>query len=168
MAFNHRSCRWRSPRPHSLRKLATCRRPCSALSAVGVRIALDDFGTGYSTLVYLQRLSADVLKIDRSFVEHISRSTRDREIVAAVTAMSHALGMTVVGEGIETSHQLAILAGLDRHEGQGLLFGQPLTPEAVVTLMETGRSPYEPVAPENLPLAPSEQAMMSGRWSLLT
>ena len=135
----------------------------SALSAVGVRIALDDFGTGYSTLVYLQRLSADVLKIDRSFVEHISRSTRDREIVAAVTAMSHALGMTVVGEGIETSHQLAILAGLDCDEGQGLLFGQPLTPEAVVTLMETGRSPYEPVAPENLPLAPSEQAMMSGR-----
>ena len=135
----------------------------SALSAIGVRIALDDFGTGYSTLVYLQRLNADVLKIDRSFVEHISRSTRDREIVAAVTAMSHALGMTVVGEGIETSHQLAILAGLDCDEGQGLLFGQPLTPEAVVTLMETGRPSCEPAAPESLPLAPSLQAMMSGR-----
>ena len=109
----------------------------SALSAIGVRIALDDFGTGYSTLVYLQRLNADILKIDRSFVEHISRSTRDREIVAAVTAMSHALGMTVVGEGIETSHQLAILAGLDCDEGQGRLFGHPLSPEAVVTLMES-------------------------------
>ena len=132
----------------------------SALSAIGVRIALDDFGTGYSTLVYLQRLNVDVLKIDRSFVEHISRSTRDREIVAAVTAMSHALGMTVVGEGIETSHQLAILAGLDCDEGQGLLFGQPLTPEAVVTLMETGQSSCQPAAPESLPLAPSLQAMM--------
>ena len=109
----------------------------SALSAIGVRIALDDFGTGYSTLVYLQRLNADILKIDRSFVEHISRSTRDREIVAAVTAMSHALGMTVVGEGIETSHQLATLAGLDCDEGQGLLFGHPLSPDAVVTLMES-------------------------------
>ena len=104
----------------------------SALSAIGVRIALDDFGTGYSTLVYLQRLNADILKIDRSFVEQISRSTRDQKIVAAVTAMSHALGMTVVGEGIETSHQLAILAGLGCDEGQGLLFGQPLTPEQVV------------------------------------
>jgi len=109
----------------------------SALSAIGVRIALDDFGTGYSSLVYLQRLNADVLKIDRSFVEHISRSTRDREIVAAVTAMSHALGMTVVGEGIETSHQLAILAGLDCDEGQGLLFGHPLFPDAFITLMES-------------------------------
>ena len=121
----------------------------SVLSAIGVRIALDDFGTGYSSLVYLQRLKADILKIDRSFVEHISRSTRDREIVAAVTAMSHALGMTVVGEGIETSYQLATLAGLDCDEGQGLLFGHPLSPEAVVTLVESrpgeglhGESPF--------------------------
>ena len=50
----------------------------SALSAIGVRIALDDFGTGYSTLVHLQRLNADILKIDRSFVEQIIRSARDR------------------------------------------------------------------------------------------
>ena len=104
----------------------------SALSAIGVRIALDDFGTGYSTLVYLQRLNVDILKIDRSFVEQISQSTRDRKIVAALTAMSHALGMTVVAEGIETSHQLAILADLDCDNGQGLLFGQPLSPEEVV------------------------------------
>jgi EAL domain/PAS fold len=113
------------------------RETLSALSAIGVRIALDDFGTGYSSLVYLQRLNADILKIDRSFVEHISRSTRDREIVAAVTAMSHALGMTVVGEGIETSRQLATLAGLDCDEGQGLLFGHLLSPGAVLTLIES-------------------------------
>jgi diguanylate cyclase (GGDEF)-like protein/PAS domain S-box-containing protein len=111
----------------------------SALSAIGVRIALDDFGTGYSTLVHLQRLNADILKIDRSFVEQIICSTRDRKIVAAVTAMSHALGMTVIAEGIETHHQLAILADLGCDEGQGLLFGQPLSPDAVVTLMETGK-----------------------------
>ena len=97
----------------------------SALSAIGVRIALDDFGTGYSTLVYLQRLNADILKIDRSFVEQISRSTRDQKIVAAVTAMSHALGMTVVGEGIETSHQLAILAGLGCDKVRGCSSGSP-------------------------------------------
>ena len=111
----------------------------SALSAIGVRIALDDFGTGYSTLVHLQRLNADILKIDRSFVEQIIRSARDRKIVAAVTAMSHALGMTVIAEGIETHHQLAILADLGCDAGQGLLFGQPLSPDAVVTLMETGK-----------------------------
>jgi diguanylate cyclase (GGDEF)-like protein len=113
----------------------------AGLAATGVRIALDDFGTGYSTLVYLQRLNADVLKIDRSFVEQISRSRRDREIVAAVTAMSHALGMTVVGEGIETSQQLTTLAELGCDEGQGLLFGPPVGPEEVEGLagLETGR-----------------------------
>ncbi len=115
----------------------------SALSALGVRIALDDFGTGYSTLAYLQRLNADILKIDRSFVEQISRSARDREIVAAVTAMSHALGMTVVAEGIETSHQLATLTALDCDEGQGLLFAPPLDPEAVATLVEKGHCPQD-------------------------
>jgi len=114
----------------------------SALSATGVRLALDDFGTGYSTLVHLQRLNADVLKIDRSFVEQISRSNRDREIVAAVTAMSHALGMTVVGEGIETSRQLTTLAELGCDEGQGLLFGHPLQAAeltAAVTAARRGR-----------------------------
>ena len=107
----------------------------SALSDLGVHLALDDFGTGYSTLAHLQRLKVDILKIDRSFVAHISRSSRDREIVAAVTAMSHALGMRVVGEGIETSHQLATLAELDCDQGQGFLFARPMPPEAVVALL---------------------------------
>ena len=60
---------------------------------------------------------------------------RDREIVAAVTAMSHALGMAVVGEGIETSHQLATLAALDCDQGQGFLFARPMPPEAIATLV---------------------------------
>ncbi|MFZ2056444.1 MAG: EAL domain-containing protein [Acidimicrobiales bacterium] len=62
------------------------------------------------------------------------RSSRDREVVAAVTAMSHALGITVVGEGIETSNQLDTLAGLDCDQGQGFLLARPLSPEAVVAL----------------------------------
>ncbi|MGO9335143.1 MAG: putative bifunctional diguanylate cyclase/phosphodiesterase [Acidimicrobiales bacterium] len=107
----------------------------SALSKLGVHVALDDFGTGYSSLAHLQRMKVDVLKIDRSFVAKIDRSPRDREIVAAVLAMSHALGITVVGEGIETSHQLDTLAGLDCDQGQGFLFARPLSPEAVVTLV---------------------------------
>jgi diguanylate cyclase (GGDEF)-like protein len=107
----------------------------SALTELGVRLALDDFGTGYSTLAHLQRLKVDILKIDRSFVAQISRSPRDREIVAAVTAMSHALGMCVVGEGIETSHQLDTLSELDCDQGQGFLFARPLSPEAVVGLI---------------------------------
>ena len=107
----------------------------SALSRLGVRLALDDFGTGYSTLAHLQRLKVDILKIDRSFVAQIGRSPRDREIVAAVTAMSHALGISVVGKCIETSHQLDTLAGLDCDQGQGFLFARPLLAEAIVALV---------------------------------
>ena len=106
-----------------------------ALSSLGVRLALDDFGTGYSSLAHLQRMKVDILKIDRSFVEQIGRSERDREIVAAVTAMSHALGLSVVGEGVETDSQLDTLAGLDCDQGQGFLLARPMTAEAIVALV---------------------------------
>src|SRR5665213_1173424 len=106
----------------------------TALSSLGVRIALDDFGTGYSSLAHLQRMKVDILKIDRSFVEQIGTSERDRAIVAAVTAMSHALGISVVGEGVETDHQLDTLAGLDCDQGQGFLLARPMSGESVVAL----------------------------------
>jgi len=107
----------------------------AALSSLGVRIALDDFGTGYSSLAHLQRMKVDVLKIDRSFVEQIGTSERDRSIVAAVTAMSHALGISVVGEGVETNHQLDTLAGLDCDQGQGFLLARPMSAESVAALV---------------------------------
>ena len=92
-------CAWRSPKPPSSASLAGAAATLAALSKLGVRLALDDFGTGYSTLAHVQRLNVDILKIDRSFVEQIGGSDRDREIIAAITAMAHALGMSVVGEG---------------------------------------------------------------------
>jgi EAL domain-containing protein (putative c-di-GMP-specific phosphodiesterase class I) len=97
----------------------------AALSDLGVRIALDDFGTGYSTLLHLQRLHANVLKIDRSFVAQLGRDSRDREVVGAITAMAHALGMTVVGEGVETIGERDDLAAVDCDTGQGYLFARP-------------------------------------------
>jgi EAL domain-containing protein (putative c-di-GMP-specific phosphodiesterase class I) len=97
-----------------------------ALSEQGVRLAIDDYGTGYSTLAHLHRLRVDILKIDRSFIEQIGRTERDSEIIAAVTAMSHALGMSVIGEGIATSEQLDELASLDCDQVQGFLFAHPL------------------------------------------
>jgi diguanylate cyclase (GGDEF)-like protein len=106
----------------------------AALSGTGALIALDDFGTGYSTLAHLQRLNADVLKIDRSFVEHIGRSDRDRAIVSATTAMAHALGMSVVGEGIETDSQLEGLAAMGCDVGQGYLLARPLPADKLVAL----------------------------------
>jgi EAL domain-containing protein (putative c-di-GMP-specific phosphodiesterase class I) len=107
----------------------------TALSALGVHLALDDFGTGYSSLAHLQRTKVDIVKIDRSFVENIGRSDRDREIVAAVTALSHALGMSVIGEGVETTHQLTALAGLECDQGQGFLLARPMPADAVTALV---------------------------------
>jgi diguanylate cyclase (GGDEF)-like protein/PAS domain S-box-containing protein len=105
-----------------------------ALSNLGVRIALNDFGTGYS-LVRLRQMNVDILKIDSSFVAQVSKNPRDREIVAAVTAMSHALGITVVGGGIETTDQLDTLTALDCDGGQGFLFARPMSADAVLTLV---------------------------------
>jgi diguanylate cyclase (GGDEF)-like protein/PAS domain S-box-containing protein len=102
-----------------------------ALSAIGVRLALDDFGTGYSTLAHVQRLNVDTLKIDRSFVDQIGGSDRDREIIGAITAMAHALGMSVVGEGIETELQLDELTALGCDEGQGFLLARPLAADKI-------------------------------------
>jgi diguanylate cyclase (GGDEF)-like protein/PAS domain S-box-containing protein len=114
-------------------------RVIDSLTALGVQVALDDFGTGYSTLAHLQQLRANILKIDRSFVAQIGRRPRDREIVAAVTAMAHALGMTVVGEGIETSAELDELAAVNCDQGQGYLFAAPQTPVAIARMFATAR-----------------------------
>jgi diguanylate cyclase (GGDEF)-like protein/PAS domain S-box-containing protein len=114
-----------------IQQVGDLREALSMLSAAGVRVALDDFGTGYSTLGYLQQLRPDTLKIDRSFVECISRSYRDQQIVAAVIAMAHALEMTVIGEGVENSDQLAILRVLGCDLGQGNFLAPPLTPAAL-------------------------------------
>jgi diguanylate cyclase (GGDEF)-like protein/PAS domain S-box-containing protein len=115
-------------------ELADAERVIAALSAYGVRIALDDFGTGYSTLSHLQSLRANIIKIDRSFVARITKEPRDREIIAAVTAMAHALGMTVVGEGIETDGDLAELMAVNCDQGQGFLFSEPLAPPQIARL----------------------------------
>jgi diguanylate cyclase (GGDEF)-like protein/PAS domain S-box-containing protein len=122
-----------------IQHVSDVRETLSLLSATGVHVALDDFGTGYSTLAYLQQLSADTLKIDRSFVEHISRSYRDQQIVAAVIAMAHALGMTVIGEGIENRRQLSILRLLSCDLGQGYFLAPPLTATALARRARTGR-----------------------------
>jgi len=110
----------------------------AALSDQGVRLAIDDYGTGYSTLAHLHRLKVDILKIDRSFIEQIGRTNRDTEIIAAITAMSHALGMSVVGEGIATSEQLDELTSLECDTAQGFLFAHPLPADAIAEYRHGG------------------------------
>jgi EAL domain-containing protein (putative c-di-GMP-specific phosphodiesterase class I) len=115
----------------------------ASLSALGVRLALDNFGTGYSTLARFKDLRAHILKIDRTFLREVSREPRDREIITAITTMAHALGMTVVGEGIETATERTQLAAVDCDSGQGCLFTAPLPPEAVARLNRSAETTPE-------------------------
>lgn len=97
----------------------------SALRDVGVRLALDDFGVGAASLAMLKRLPLTALKIDRLLVRELPESHEDAAIADAAVRTGHALGLTVVAEGIETEPQRALLAGLGCDEGQGYLFGRP-------------------------------------------
>ena len=105
------------------------------LRDIGIRVSLDDFGTGYSSLSYLQNFPVDNIKIDRSFVEDITRGEGHTAIVLAVLAMADSLGLQVVAEGIETEQQLAFLRQKGCHLGQGYLFSRPVSPEKIPALL---------------------------------
>jgi EAL domain-containing protein (putative c-di-GMP-specific phosphodiesterase class I) len=105
----------------------------SAIRDLGVGLALDDFGTGYASLSMLKRLPLTVMKLDRSLVRGLPEDREDAAIVQAVVATGHALGLTVVAEGIETDVQRAFLSGIGCDEGQGFLFSHPQPAAALAT-----------------------------------
>ena len=98
----------------------------AALDKMGVRTHVDDFGTGYSSLSLLQRLSLDVLKIDRAFTATLGKNPESEIFFRAIVSMGHALGMEVVAEGVETEEQLALIIKLGCDEAQGYLFAKPM------------------------------------------
>ena len=104
----------------------------NALNEMGVSIAMDDFGTGYSSLSYLRRYPFDTLKIDRSFVSDITTDPQDRELVNAVIAMAHSLGLTVVAEGVESEAELNYLNSRGCDLAQGYLFSRPLSASELI------------------------------------
>ena len=96
------------------------------LSEMGVDLSIDDFGTGYSSLMYLKRLPANELKIDRGFVRDLEHDTDDAAIVSAIVAVGQALNLRIVAEGVETAVQQRFLTHLGCHSLQGFLLGYPL------------------------------------------
>jgi EAL domain-containing protein (putative c-di-GMP-specific phosphodiesterase class I) len=96
---------------------------------LGVRVTLDDFGTGYSSTLLLAQYPFDTLKIDRSFVACIFDSPKERALTAAIISLAHAVGMTVVAEGVETHEQLTLLRELGADEIQGFFFSRPVPPQ---------------------------------------
>ena len=112
------------------------------LKAMGVGLACDDFGTGFSSLSSLRDFPFDTLKLDRSFIALEDFDERNGKIITSITTLAHSLGMTVVGEGIETQAQIDRLASLGCELGQGFLISEPETAESAsarLTQMLLGR-----------------------------
>ncbi|TVQ65078.1 MAG: EAL domain-containing protein, partial [Spirulina sp. DLM2.Bin59] len=105
------------------------------LKAKKLKLSLDDFGTGFSSLSYLHRFPMDTLKIDQSFIRQIGDNAKNLEIVQAIIALGHNLGIETIAEGVETPHQLAHLRALDCGYGQGYWFAKPGTAEDAEALL---------------------------------
>ena len=105
------------------------------LYGLGLHLAIDDFGTGYSSLSALQQFPISTLKIDQSFVRHVATNPDDATIVGTIIQMGRNLNMDVVAEGVETEEQLYFLQQLDCTYVQGLLFGDPMSSENFLELL---------------------------------
>lgn len=108
------------------------------LSDMGVDLSIDDFGTGYSSLMYLKRLPANELKIDRGFVRDLEHDSDDAAIVSAIVALGQALGLRIVAEGVETDRQQDFLTRLGCDSLQGYLLGQPVPAEQFMQGLKQG------------------------------
>lgn len=106
-------------------------RVLTALTDTGIQASIDDFGTGYSSLLYLKRLPASELKIDRAFVRQLGKEGDDASIVSAIVALASTLKLKVVAEGVETEEQRDFLTDLGCDTLQGYLLGKPVSAESI-------------------------------------
>ncbi len=102
-------------------------RNLNELSTLGFRLAIDDFGTGYASLVYLQKFTAQTIKIDKSFIKHISTNPKHMELVNSIIKLGLDLNKDVIAEGIEQLEDLYLLESQNCAKFQGFLFSPPLT-----------------------------------------
>ncbi len=98
-----------------------------ALRNIGVKIAIDDFGSGYASMVYLQRVPASTLKIDRSFVKYLEKNEHHKELVRSIIQLGKNLHMSIVAEGVENMGQLRFLEKHECDKLQGFLFSKPIS-----------------------------------------
>ena len=115
----------------------------SNLRRLGVNIAMDDFGTGYSSLARLRELELDRLKIDQSFIRGTGSLGPDRVIVGGLVGLARGLGITTIGEGVESREQLESLYTQGCHQMQGYLFGKPVSSADFAEMLSCDEMPWE-------------------------
>jgi EAL domain-containing protein (putative c-di-GMP-specific phosphodiesterase class I) len=105
-----------------------------AVKSMGFKVAIDDFGTGFSSLSYLNQIPADVLKIDKSFIDTMNDGESNKQYVASIVSIGHILNLEVVSEGVETEAQLNTLKRIGCDYIQGYIWGKPLPKEEALEL----------------------------------
>ena len=105
------------------------------IRSMGIMVAIDDFGTGYSSLSYLNNFPANLLKIDKSFIDKMNTSDSSKQYVAAIISIGHIMGFDVISEGVETEDQLATLNSIGCDYIQGFIWGRPLPQEEAEKLV---------------------------------
>jgi diguanylate cyclase (GGDEF)-like protein/PAS domain S-box-containing protein len=106
------------------------------LHDTGVKVSIDDFGTGFSALAYLKHFDVDYLKIDKSFIDHLTEDDSDKALTEAIIDMAHKLGIEAIAEGVETSAQRDMLAVFGCDYIQGYLYSRPVPREIFELLLE--------------------------------
>ena len=119
-----------------------------SISSMGVLVSVDDFGTGYSSMSYLRRFPIDKLKIDRCFVQEMTRRPEDASIVRAIISLAHGLHLKVIAEGVETSEQLALLANLGCDQYQGFYYSPALSSGEFIELLKRAGAAELPLSDE--------------------
>lgn len=132
------------------------------IQSIGVRISIDDFGTGYSSLLYLKRLPAGELKIDRGFVREVNIGNEDAAIISAIVALGRSLNLEIVAEGVETVDQQNFLTSLGCDSLQGFLLGRPMPPDELIAAV-AGASTRPEFHPDDPNRAPKLVAQLSTR-----
>ena len=106
------------------------------IKEMGIKIAIDDFGTGYSSLSYLSKVPADLLKIDKSFIDEMNKSDASKKYVAAIVSMGQIMNMEVISEGVEDDSQIETLREIGCNYIQGFVWGRPLPAEEAEKLVK--------------------------------
>jgi diguanylate cyclase len=134
-----------------------------AISRMGVLVSVDDFGTGYSSMSYLRRFPIDKLKIDRCFVDQMTRRPEDASIVQAIISLAHSLHLKVIAEGVETPEQLALLAELGCDQYQGFYFSPALEPTRFLAFVKQSRADARSLTDDEAARTHSKLAVLAHR-----